>query len=418
MPSLCRDCFRSFDQPGRCPACRSPRVISHAELMTLGVAHIDCDAFYASVEKRDNPELADKPLIIGGGKRGVVSTACYVARIRGVRSAMPMFRALALCPDAVVIRPRMEAYVATSRQIRALMESVTPLVEPLSLDEAFLDLRGTARVHGAPPAVTLARLLARIARETGVTASVGLSHNKFLAKIASDLDKPRGFSVIGEAETDEFLAPRPVSTIWGVGAAMQVKLKSDGLHTIADLRATPEETLLRRYGALGQRLARLSRGQDDRKITPDLPMKSISAETTFEEDISSKELLEAHLWRLAVRVADRAKAKSIAGRRVTVKIKTGDFRGLTRQSALDVPTQLADRIFTTGRALLGLLLPEAPFRLIGVGIGDLMDELAGDDSGADLLDPQAATRAKAERASDAIRARFGENAILKGRSLG
>ncbi|MEX2518319.1 MAG: DNA polymerase IV [Paracoccaceae bacterium] len=415
MPSLCRTCFKIFDQPGRCPACRSPRTASHPELFALSIAHIDCDAFYASVEKRDNPDLADLPVIIGGGgRRGVVSTACYVARIAGVRSAMPMFKALALCPNAVVLPPRMEAYAAASRQVRALMEAVTPLVEPLSLDEAFLDLTGTARLHGGPPVETLARLLARIEAEVGISASAGLSHNKFLAKIASDLDKPRGLSLVGRAETLDFLGQRPVSTIWGVGAAARARLAGDGVRTVGDLRRQPEAALVARYGAMGRRLSALSRGEDARIITPDAPIKSISAETTFDEDIAAREPLEAHLWRLAVRVADRAKAKGLSGRRVIVKLKTPDFRGQTRQTALAAPTQIADRIFREGRALLGLMLPAGPFRLIGIGVGDLAVDPLSDDSG-DLLDSKAGARAEAERASDKIRARFGAEAIIKGR---
>ncbi|PJN96384.1 DNA polymerase IV, partial [Amaricoccus sp. HAR-UPW-R2A-40] len=206
MPSLCRDCLTPSPDPGRCPACRSPRTVAHPELLDLAIAHVDCDAFYASVEKRDDPSLRDVPLIVGGGQRGVVTTACYLARIHGVRSAMPMFQARRLCPQAVVVKPRMARYVEVSRQIRALMEALTPLVEPLSLDEAFLDLTGTERLHKAPPALLLARLQARVEAELGVSVSVGLSHNKFLAKTASDLDKPRGFSVIGRAETAAFLA--------------------------------------------------------------------------------------------------------------------------------------------------------------------------------------------------------------------
>ena len=188
MANLCRDCLKELPAVSRCLACGSPRVLSHPELMDLTIAHMDCDAFYASVEKRDNPELAGKPVIIGGGRRGVVSTACYVARIRGVRSAMPMFQALKLCPDAVIIKPRMAAYVEASRAIREMMEELTPAIEPLSLDEAFLDMTGTARLHGAPPAVMLARLVRRMKTELGLTGSIGLSHNKFLAKVASDLD--------------------------------------------------------------------------------------------------------------------------------------------------------------------------------------------------------------------------------------
>lgn len=377
---------------------------------------MDCDSFYAAVEKRDDPTLADKPLIIGGGRRGVVSTACYIARIAGVRSAMPMFKALKLCPDAVVIPPRMEAYVEVSRQIKALMREATPLVEPLSLDEAFLDLRGTERLHGAPPAAVMARLVNRIEAEIGVTASVGLSHNKFLAKVASDLDKPRGFSVIGEAETLDFLATQPVSLIWGVGKALQAKLKGDGLNTIADLRARPADELMARYGSMGKRLSELAVGEDNRSISAESAMKSISAETTFNEDIGDEQMLDAHIYRLAVRVADRAKAKEIAGRTVTLKLKTPDFKTVTRQHALDAPTQLADAIYRISRELLQLVIDKAPFRLIGVGIGDL-SAADGSDHAGDLFDPQAGKRAAAERATDAIRARFGRDAVVKGRQL-
>jgi len=376
---------------------------------------MDCDSFYASVEKRDDPALADLPVIIGGGRRGVVSTACYIARIHGVRSAMPMFKALELCPDATVIPPRMEAYVDASRQIKSLMQEVTPIVEPLSLDEAFLDLRGTERLHGAPPALTMARLVRRIEEQVGVTASVGLSHNKFLAKIASDLDKPKGFSVIGKAETLDFLEPKPVKLIWGVGASLQAKLKADGLNTIGDIRGREEIDLIARYGAMGKRLHTLSRGEDFRRISNDPGMKSISAETTFDVDISDPEALEAHLWRLAVRVADRAKAKETTGRVITVKLKTRDFKTVTRQTAQDAPTNLADAIFKEARALLALVLDKAPFRLIGVGISDLTDETGR--IAIDLFDPGAESRAKAEYATDKIRDRFGADAIVKGRSL-
>lgn len=235
MPALCRDCLAEFDHGVRCPECGRPRVLAHRELFDLSIAHMDCDAFYASVEKRDNPDLRDKPLIVGGGKRGVVTTACYIARIKGVRSAMPMFKALQLCPEAVVVPPRMEAYAEASRAIRAMMDELTPVVEPLSLDEAFLDLTGTAKLHGHPPAVMLARLIKRMQDELGLTGSIGLSHNKFLAKIASDLDKPRGFSVIGAAETMDFLADKPVSLIWGVGQATRSALEKSGIRTFSDL---------------------------------------------------------------------------------------------------------------------------------------------------------------------------------------
>ena len=266
--TLCRDCLTVSDASGRCPACRSPRTLTHPELTALSIAHLDCDAFYAAVEKRDDPTLADKPVIIGGGTRGVVSTACYIARLTGVRSAMPMFKALKLCPDAVVIRPRMQHYVEVSRAIRSLMLELTPAVEPLSLDEAFLDLTGTERLHHAPPVVLLARLQSRIEAELGITASVGLSHNKFLAKIASDLDKPRGLKLIGRSETDAFLSAQPVSIIWGVGQATLTALQREGIRTIADLRTRDRKTLLLRFGSLGDRLYHLSRGEDARTDHP------------------------------------------------------------------------------------------------------------------------------------------------------
>lgn len=417
MRCLCRDCFswRAGPPPARCARCGSPRIVAHEELATLGVGHLDCDCFYAAIEKRDDPALADRPVIVGGGRRGVVSTACYIARIRGVRSAMPMFKALEACPDAVVIRPRMAAYEEASRHIRRLMEEVTPLVQPLSLDEAFLDLRGTERVHGAPPAEVLARLLARIEAEVGVTASVGLSHNKSLAKIASDLDKPRGFSVIGAAETLDFLADKPVSLIWGVGRALQAKLEADGLKRIGDIRREAPERLLARYGAMGKRLWEFAHGRDARAVSRDEGMKSISSETTFEADHADAAILRGHLWRLSVKVADRAKAKGVAGGGVTLKLKSADFRLLTRQTALPAPTNLADAIYKAADALLARALAKGPFRLIGVGIHDLGPDEGG--AAGDLLDPDAAARAAAERATDRIRARFGAGAIVKGRSL-
>jgi DNA polymerase-4 len=416
MPALCRDCLTTFDTGARCPACRSPRVLVHPELFDLSIAHMDCDAFYASVEKRDAPELADKPVIVGGGTRGVVSTCCYIARISGVRSAMPMFQALKLCPGAVVVKPRMGVYVDVSRRIRAMMEELTPSIEPLSLDEAFLDLTGTIRLHGAPPAVLMARLLRRMETELGLSGSVGLSHNKFLAKIASDLDKPRGFSVIGRAETAEFLRPKPVRIIWGVGTATQTALEGAGIRTIADLLRWDRADLGARFGSMGDRLWHLARGLDARRVNRDERLKSISKETTFNEDTSDPDILDGHIWRLAEQVADRAKAKSLAGRTVTLKLKRGDFQLVTRRHALPDPTQIADRIYRAARDLFDHAGTKGPFRLIGVGISDLIPE-TGADRMADLLDPNAGKRAAAERATDAIRARFGAEAIIKGRSL-
>ncbi|PTE15223.1 DNA polymerase IV [Pseudogemmobacter blasticus] len=416
MPALCRDCLTQFPAGTRCPACRSPRVVSHAELDSLSIAHMDCDAFYASVEKRDDPSLRDRPVIVGGGSRGVVSTCCYLARIRGVRSAMPMFQALKLCPEAAVVKPRMQVYVQASRAIRAMMEELTPAIEPLSLDEAFLDLTGTARLHGAPPAVMLARLTKRMEEELGLTGSVGLAHNKFLAKIASDLDKPRGFSVIGRAETADFLKPKPVRIIWGVGTATQTALETAGIRTIADLLRWDRADLVARFGHMGERLFHLARGEDHRRVSRDEKVKSISKETTFFEDTSDPDLLDGHLWRLAEQVADRAKAKGLSGRTVTLKLKRGDFQLVTRRHGLTGPTQLADRIYRAARGLFDHAGTKGPFRLIGVGIADLAPESAADLEG-DLLDPAAEKRAAAERATDMIRERFGKDAIIKGRAL-
>jgi DNA polymerase-4 len=416
MPALCRDCLAPFETGRRCPACRSPRVLSHPELFDLTIAHMDCDAFYASVEKRDNPDLRDKPVIIGGGRRGVVSTACYIARIKGVRSAMPMFQALKLCPEAVVVKGRMSAYAEASRAIRAMMEDLTPAVEPLSLDEAFLDLTGTARLHGAPPAVMLAGLVRRMETELGLTGSIGLSHNKFLAKLSSELDKPRGFAIIGRAETEAFLRDKPVRMIWGVGQSTQSALHAAGIRTFDDLRRWDRRDLAARFGGFGDRLWHLSRGQDARRISARAPVKSISKETTFSQDTAHDDILDGHLWRLSEQVADRAKARGLAGRVVTLKVKQSSHTSATRRLALRSPAQLADTIYRAARGLLDRADVPGPFRLIGVGISDLVAEQDGAETG-DLLDPAAGRRAAAERATDMIRARFGADAIIKGRAL-
>jgi len=416
MPSLCRDCLTPFDQAARCPSCRSPRILSHPELFDLTIAHMDCDAFYASVEKRDDPSLRDKPVIVGGGRRGVVTTACYIARIKGVRSAMPMFQALKLCPEATVVKGRMSAYVEASKAIRAMMDELTPVVEPLSLDEAFMDLSGTEKLHGAPPAVMLARLVNRMQDELGLGGSIGLSHNKFLAKVASDLDKPRGFSIIGKGETHDFLTQKPVRMIWGIGPAAQASLVRVGIRTFADLRRWERKDLGARFGAMGDRLWHLARGEDRRRVSANAPVKGISNETTFFEDTANPDILDGHIWRLSEKIADRAKAKDKAGRIVTLKLKRANHTSLTRRISLPDATQVADRIYRTARQLFDRVGDEGPYRLIGVGISDLVSATEADISG-DLLDPQAGQRAQAERAADAIRAKFGKDAIVKGRAL-
>ena len=416
MQALCRDCLTTFDTAGRCPQCRSPRVVRHEELFDLSIAHMDCDAFYASVEKRDNPELSDKPVIIGGGRRGVVSTACYVARIKGVRSAMPMFQALKLCPEAVVVRPRFDAYVEASQAIREMMNELTPVVEPLSLDEAFMDLTGTSRLHHAPPAVMLARLIKRMQDELGLSGSIGLSHNKFLAKVASDLDKPRGFSIIGKAETTAFLRPKSVRLIWGIGPAAQASLDKAGIRTFDDLLRWDRRDLHDRFGGMGERLYSLARGEDGRRISARTPVKSLSNETTFNEDTNDVDILDGHIWRMSEKVSARAKAKGKAGQVITLKLKTADFKGITKRQSLRHPTQIADTIYRTARALFDQVGDRGPYRLLGVGLSQIMSDKDADREG-DLLDPDADKRARAEKAADQIREKFGADAIIKGRAL-
>ena len=413
---LCRKCFTLFEKLDRCPHCGSPMIISHPELLTLNIAHMDCDSFYASVEKRDCPELIDKPVIIGGGRRGVVSTACYVARIRGVHSAMPMYRALKLCPDAVVIRPRMKVYAEISLQIRKMMLELTPAVEPISLDEAFLDLGGTQRLHKKPPAVLLAELTNRIKTELGLTGSIGLSHNKFLAKVASDLNKPNGFSIIGKQETEKFLFNKPVNILWGVGAGTKEKLGALGIKTLSDLLRWEESDFVRKFGTSGKRLKALASGKDNRRVMAERLIKSISNETTFGEDILKHEILIGHLWRMCEKVSDRAKSREIAGKVGVIKLKTDKHRLITRRLTFKEPTNMADRLFNALEPLLKNEIKEVKFRLLGVTLTNLCDQKYADLTG-DLLDPNAQNRQKAELATDKIRRKFGVNSIIKGRSL-
>ena len=416
-PGFCRDCLAEQKaETCRCVACGSPRLVRHKELYELTLAHIDCDAFYAAIEKRDNPELADKPVIIGGGKRGVVSTACYIARIHGVRSAMPMFKALEACPQAVVIRPDMEKYVKVGREVRTLMQELTPLVQPLSIDEAFLELGGTERLHHDPPARTLAKFVQRIEKEIGITISVGLSYCKFLAKVASDLQKPRGFSVIGREEAVSFLAPRPVTTIWGVGKAFAATLEADGIRTIGQLQTMEENDLMRRYGSMGHRLARLSRGIDDREVHLNDAAKSVSSETTFFDDISRHDELVPILRSLSEKVSWRLKKDDIAGQTVVLKMKTADFKLRTRNRKLEDPTRLADRIFRTGLDLLEKETDGTKFRLIGIGVTDLCDPARADPP--DLIDEQSGRRAAAEAAMDKLRDKFGKGTVQTGYTFG
>jgi DNA polymerase-4 len=378
-------------------------------LAALTLAHIDCDAFYATVEKRDNPEIADRPVIIGGGKRGVVSAACYIARTFGVRSAMPMFKALELCPDAAVVRPDMAKYVRVGREVRHAMQALTPLVEPLSIDEAFLDLSGTERVHGMIPAKVLARFAAEVEKNIGITVSVGLSCNKFLAKIASDLDKPRGFATLDQEEACALLKDKPVGFIFGVGPATQERLLQRGFRTVGDLQRADEIEMMKQFAAEGRRLWRLARGIDDRVVVPDRDAKTISNETTFDNDIRDFATLERILWRLSEKVSSRLKSGELSGSTITLKLKTADFRQRTRAQSIQGPTQLAAKIFATARELLAREIDGTAFRLIGTGVSALKPGSQADDT--DMLDRRSA---HAERAMDDLRKKFGDAAVIRG----
>ncbi|MGD1887445.1 MAG: DNA polymerase IV [Cohaesibacteraceae bacterium] len=420
--TVCRACLHHWPDTGnplngaRCPSCGSPRLLRHPELFELSIAHIDCDAFFASVEKRDDPSLEDKPVIIGGGKRGVVSTCCYIARMSGVRSAMPMFKARQLCPDAVIIKPRMQRYVEVGRDIRQRMLALTPLVEPLSIDEAFLDLTGTERVHGGAPVMTLLRFARSIEDEVGVTVSVGLSHNKSMAKLASDLDKPRGFAIVGLEETQRFLAPQPVRALFGVGQAMARSLDRHGYRTLADLQQADVERLWKQFGEHGPKLKDQALGIDRRAVRPDRARKSVSSERTFNDDIADLDTLRVIARSAAERVSKQMKDKHLSGRTVTLKIKTARFRTLTRSHTLSTPTQSADRLFRTIEPLLAQLADGTPYRLLGIGMSELGDAAEADDR--DLADADAERRTVAEQAMDSLRARFGDEAVQVGLMLG
>ena len=426
VTTLCRDCLSEFTTAlPRCTSCGSDRLLHHPELGRLTIAHIDCDAFYASIEKRDNPALADKPVLVGGGgRRGVVSTACYIARRYGPRSATPMFKAMQMCPQAVVIKPDMAKYKRASQQVREIFDAATPLTEPLSIDEAFLDLTGTVRLFGRSPAATLASIARDIERRVNITVSVGLSYNKFLAKMASDFDKPRGFFVVGRTDAVQVLHDLPITRLPGVGSSLADRLKVDGLFTIGDLQRKSEDELAVRYGDTGQHLSRLSRGLDTRRVTIDREAKSISSETTFEHDIGDAAELRRRLWSLSERVSERLKSHSLAGRTVTLKLKTTRFKTRTRNHSLPAPTQLAEVIFRTAEPLLLSEMPRSPFRLIGVGVDVLSDAVPGEEivvqpdlfavTPSQSSSPPRA--AKVERAMDQVRAKFGRTAIRKGRA--
>jgi DNA polymerase-4 len=388
-------------------------VLRHAEVATLSIAHIDCDAFFASVEKRDRPELRAKPLIVGGGKRGVVAACCYLARIQGVRSAMPMFKALSLCPDAVVVKPEMAKYAEAGHRIRAMMQELTPLVQPMSIDEAVIDLSGTAALHKAPPAAVLAGLALRVEREVGVTISVGLAPNRLLAKLAVERDKPRGFAVIGAAEASALLAEEPVTVLPGVGPVLARRLAAQGFSTLGQLQRLSLREAAERFGEDGPSLAARARGEDNRPVDPRRDTKSISAETTFEHDMRDAAALEVPLWQMCEKLGRRLRDKGLAAGGVVLKLKTADFALRTRHARLPAHTRLPDTLFAAARPLLAREADGTAFRLIGIGAQPLVDG-AGADRG-DLLDAEAPRRAARWQAIEALRARFGDAAVVKGR---
>ncbi len=412
VPAFCRDCLTEADG-SRCAACDGGRIVSHPELFDLTIAHIDCDAFYASVEKRDRPELAAKPVIVGGGVRGVVTAACYVARMYGVRSAMPMFKALKACPDAVVIRPDFAKYVAVGRQVRTMMTKLTPLLQPLSIDEAVADLAGTQALHGAPPAIVLARFAREVEQMVAITVSIGLAPNRLLAKIAAGRDKPRGFAVIGAAEARTLLSSEPVRLLPGVGPALARRLAAQGITLLGHLQGLSEREALRRLGDDGPSLVRRARGEDARDVDPSRGTKSISAETTFDADLTRLADLQAPLWRLSEKLARRLKEHELAAGGVVLKLKTTDFAIRTRAGRLPSPTVLPDRLFEAASALLAREATGTAFRLIGIGANPLLP-LAEADRG-DLADTETPRRAAAQAAIDALRQRFGDAAVIRGR---
>jgi DNA polymerase-4 len=378
------------------------------------ILHIDMDAFYASVEERDNPELKGKPLIVGGTSgRGVVAAASYAVRRFGVRSAMPIREALRRCPEAICVSPRMARYQEVSAEVFGIFRDFTPLVEGLSLDEAFLDVTASQRLLGTPVAIGT-EIRRRIARQTGLTASVGIAPNKLLAKIASDLNKPDGMCRIGADNVHEILDPLPVEKLFGVGQKSLPGVHAAGIRTFGDLRRANEATLWRAFGKHGKTMRDRAAGIDDRAVEPEREEKSISAEETFATDLRGAALLTVQLLHLADRTAARLRAHELTAGRVSVKIRRADFTTYTRQRAVAPPTQDTAVIAAAARRLLEGWLAEQPnaaVRLLGVGVGDLQILHQ-----ADLFAPASAAPPKGSRldtAIDDIRDRFGTSMLTR-----
>ena len=388
--------------------------------MTL---HVDMDAFYAAVEQRDRPELAGKPVIVGGSAegRGVVAAASYAVRRFGVHSAMPTATALRLCPDAIVLPVRMSHYAAISRQIREVFARYTPLVEPLSLDEAFLDVSGCEKLFGSPERIAR-RIKQEILDETGLIASVGVAPNKFLAKIASDLEKPDALVIVDPKRIAEFLDPLPVGRIWGVGKVTASVMHRLGVNTIGQLRSIPIETLRQHFGDAGDHFWRLARGIDQRKVVPDRQAKSLSHETTFATDITELESLRYRLWELTEQVARRLRRTDRHGRTVQIKLRFSDFRTVTRSRTLPRPSDTTADFWHATQELLDAALPSATItpgiRLVGMGISGLADPRPVQQRlFADPATAQHEQQRQLDRVTDTIHTRFGTTSITRATSL-
>ena len=411
MIGICRECNSEiYKITKRCPKCKSPKIVIHKEINELEIVHVDCDAFYAAVEKMDNPELANKPVIVGGEHRGVVSTCCYIARIKGVRSAMPMFKAKKLCPNAVIIKPRMERYIEISKKIRKMMLELTPEIEPLSIDEAFLNMKGTQKLHKMNPAQKMAQFAKDIEQKIGISVSIGIAPNKFLAKIASDMDKPKGFYVIGNNDKKKFLTDKPITMLWGVGKATQKIMEKDGIKTIGDLQKIKIDKLTKKYGAIGTRLAELAKGEDKRKIAKTTKAKSISSETTLHKDIANPKELMPMLRTAAQKVSKQLKKSNNAGQTIILKLKTNQFKLKTRSKTLMYPTQLADVIFQNAKIMLEKETNgKTKFRLIGVGVTQICSSENADPH--DLVNQEGNQRKITEKAMDKVTEKYGSRAI-------
>ena len=379
------------------------------------ILHVDMDAFYASVEERERPELAGLPVVVGGNPegRGVVAAANYAAREYGVRSAMPAARARLLCPHAVFIRSRMTLYAEVSAEIRAIFERYTPLVEPLSLDEAFLDVGASEGLFGT--GVDIARRIkGDIRSELGLVASVGVAPNKFLAKLASDLDKPDGLVVVKLEGVQEFLDPLPVEKLWGVGAAAEKRLHALGVRTVADLRRRPETVLGEQFGKWGHRLFELAHGRDDRPVTPEQEARSISHETTFETDLTQGAALRDCLRGLTEQVAWRVRRQELRARTVEIKVRYADFRTVNRAAGLAAASNRTRDLWACASRLLTQQLARRadPVRLLGMGVSRLTRERVEQP---DLFDaPAAARQQRIDSMVDAVNERFGGAALSRG----